>query len=392
MIQEGIGTLFVGAVTTWAVTPAVARLGHRLGAVDAPGPRKIHAAPVPRIGGLAVFAGFLASAVFAVFATGYWEKFPEGAGEWSVLAAGAASMLILGTVDDIRGVSFHWKFLFQILAGLAAWLAGFRIDALTIPLVAGPLELGGLSVLVTILWVVGVTNALNLIDGLDGLAAGSAMITCTAVATLAFWSGNVAEAAISAALVGSLVGFLRYNFNPARIFLGDSGSMFLGFVLASISIRASQKNTTTVAVLVPVLVLGLPLFDTAFAVLRRSWRLATHARPDSGGWWTLARRVSVLFLPDRGHIHHRLLDSGMSHRGAVLVLYGVATVLAAIALLDAATTGMALGTLGALALALFFLVATLVWTRLRILRRKQERNARRSGFVPGEKRVGNPSS
>jgi UDP-GlcNAc:undecaprenyl-phosphate GlcNAc-1-phosphate transferase len=390
MIRTGIATLVVGAVTTWAITPWIARLGHRLGAVDSPSPRKVHDSPIPRIGGLAVFAGFLASAAFAVFATGYWEKFPQGAGEWAVLAAGASTMLALGAVDDVRGVSFHWKFAIQILAGVTAWLAGFRIEGLTIPLVPGSLEFSALSLPITVLWVVGITNAMNLIDGLDGLAAGSAMITCSAVSVIGFASGNVAEAAISAALLGSLVGFLRYNFNPARIFLGDSGSMFLGFILALTSIRASQKNTTTVAVLVPVLVLGLPIFDTAFAVLRRTWRLARQRRSGSGGLWDLFRRSSSLFLPDRGHIHHRLLDSGLSHRKAVLLLYAVATCFAALALLDTFSTGMAFGTLGALGLALFVLVGVLVWTRVRI-HRARARHGHRSGLVSDGGRMRHPS-
>ena len=392
MVREGIATMLVGVVTTWAITPWVSRLGQRLGAVDDPGPRKVHRSPVPRIGGLAVFAGFLASAIFAVFATGYWSKFPEGAAEWSVLAAGAAAMLLLGLVDDIRGVGYQWKFLVQIVAGAVAWLAGFRIELITLPFSPGVIDMTGVSLVVTILWVVGITNALNLIDGLDGLAAGSAMITCTAVATISFWSGNPAEAAISAALLGSLLGFLRYNFNPARIFLGDSGSMFLGFILALISIRASQKNTTTVAVLVPVLVLGLPIFDTAFAVLRRTWRLARHDRPESGGVAAFAKRATVLFLPDRGHIHHRLLDAGLSHRSAVLVLYAVATVFAGVALLDTVTTGMAAGVLAALAFALLTLLAVVVLTRRWSARRARRRTGGAPPFVSERKGVGSPSS
>jgi UDP-GlcNAc:undecaprenyl-phosphate GlcNAc-1-phosphate transferase len=390
MIATGIVTLLVGTVTTWAVTPWVARLGHRLGAVDAPDSRKIHRTPVPRIGGLAVFAGFLASGCFAVFATGYWEKFPEGAGEWVVLAAGAATMLLLGLLDDIRGVPFQWKFAVQFLAAAAAWSGGFRIASLTLPLFDGPVDLGALSLPVTVLWIVGITNALNLIDGLDGLAAGSAMITCTAVATIAFWSGNVAEAAISAALLGSLLGFLRYNFNPARIFLGDSGSMWLGFILALTSIRGSQKNSTTVAVLVPVLVLGLPIFDTAFAVVRRTWRLARHRGAPSSGAIGTARRISVLFLPDRGHIHHRLLDAGLSHRAAVLVLYAVAGLFALLALLHAVATGIAFAVLASILVSFGALVLALAWTRARANRRRRAGTA--GPVLPGKRHAGSTPS
>jgi hypothetical protein len=181
-----------------------------------------------------------------------------------------------------------------------------------------------------VLWIVGITNAVNLIDGLDGLAAGIALITTITLATIALAreQQSMGVAAISIVLAGSLIGFLRFNFNPARIFLGDSGSMFLGFVLAVISVRGSQKGATAVAVFVPLLVLGLPLLDTGLAVLRRLYRLGNHGGRTQNRLTYMLRNLNYVFLPDRGHIHHRLLDLGLGQRGAVMVLYGAALLLA----------------------------------------------------------------
>lgn len=324
----GFLTTAVACVATWMITPAVVALAHRFGAVDLPGPRKIHAAPIPRIGGLAVFFGFLAGLIFASFATGYVANVEHNRpGYWAVLAVAAFSMLILGLVDDLRGVSFQRKFAFQVAAAALVWWVGFRIEVLGLPLVDGVWSLGLWSMPLTILWIVGITNAFNLIDGLDGLAAGTALITTTVVAVIAMYGGHVAVTAVSVALVGSLVGFLRYNFNPAVIFLGDSGSMFLGFSLAVMSIHGSQKNVTAVAVLAPLLILGYPILDTGLAILRRVNDLQLDARR-RGDLAYMARNAHRIFLPDRGHIHHRLLELGMSHRAAVLALYACALMLA----------------------------------------------------------------
>jgi UDP-GlcNAc:undecaprenyl-phosphate GlcNAc-1-phosphate transferase len=311
----GLLTLVVSAATAWIATPWVIRLAERLGAVDHPGPRKVHALPVPRIGGVAVFAGFVAGLAFAAQATGNLLRFPTVTVYWSVLAAAAALMFMLGLVDDLRGLSFRVKFVVQIAAATAVWMGGFRVEILALPFHNQPFDLGLASLPVTVLWIVGVTNAINLLDGLDGLATGTALITTSAVAAIAVFREQTGAAAASVALVGSLLGFLRYNFNPARIFLGV------------VSIRGSQKGSTAVAVLVPLLVLGLPLVDTTLAIVRRAFRVGRTHRGAA-----FFRQLHQLFLPDRGHVHHRLIDVGMSHRGAVLVLYGVATILAGAAL------------------------------------------------------------
>ncbi len=328
----GAATAALSCATTWLVTPTIVRLAHRFGAVDHPGPRKIHVTPIPRVGGIAVFLGFAVGLIFAAFATGFaTNEQHQRLGYWAILSVAAAAVLILGLVDDIRPVAFQWKFAFQIVAATAVWWSGFRIEVLGVPFVSTQLHLGLWSLPLTILWIVGITNAFNLIDGLDGLAAGTALITTTVVAIIALHGGRVAVSAISVALVGSLLGFLRYNFNPAQIFLGDSGSMFLGFSIAVIAIHGSQKNIAAVAVLGPLLIMGYPILDTGLVIARRLNAVRTDA-VGRGGLRYMARNAHRIFLPDRGHLHHRLLDAGMSHRGAVLLLYTCGLVTAAAAL------------------------------------------------------------
>jgi UDP-GlcNAc:undecaprenyl-phosphate GlcNAc-1-phosphate transferase len=368
----GLLTAVVACVTTWLVTPPIVRIAHRVGAVDQPGPRKIHAAPIPRVGGVAVFLGFAAGLIFAAFATGYVTNGQhERVGYWSILAFAAGGVLLLGLVDDLRSVSFQWKFLFQVLAASTVWAAGFRVQMLGIPFVSDPVHLGWLSLPLTVLWIVGITNAFNLIDGLDGLAAGTALITTTVVAILALHGGRIAVSAVSVALVGSLFGFLRYNFVPAQIFLGDSGSMFLGFSIAVISIHGNQKNVAAVAVFAPLLIMGYPILDTGMAIARRLNSVRSDAT-GRGGVRYMARNAYRVFLPDRGHLHHRLLEAGMSHRGAVLSLYACALALAAAALVLVVTNSLVVaillaGSLTVLTLA-FFAFAIL---RARLVRRRR---------------------
>jgi UDP-GlcNAc:undecaprenyl-phosphate GlcNAc-1-phosphate transferase len=269
-------------------------------------------------------------------------------------------------LDDLRGLSFLWKFAAQIAAAVYVWECGFRIEVVTHPL-GGTLELGAFSLPLTVLWIVGITNAVNLIDGLDGLASGIALITTLAMGVIAFAGGKLGMTAASVALAGSLIGFLRYNFNPARIFLGDSGSLFLGFVLAVTSVRGSQKGPTVVAIVVPLLVLGLPLLDTTLAVARRVYRLGNRGRrSELGVTRYMVTNIHHVFLPDRGHIHHQLLDMGLSHRGAVLALYGVGSLfaLAAFALVILKSVWIASLLVGLLAslLAAFIIV---IYVRIR---------------------------
>jgi len=367
----GIATLIVAMGTAWMLTPVIIRLAHYLGAVDRPGKRKVHQHPVPRIGGVAVFGGFVAGLLFAAWATGAATNPSYVNVYWGGLALAATGMLVVGLIDDLWGLSFYWKFAGQISAAVFVWTCGFRIEILTHPL-GGQIELGLLSLPLTVLWIVGITNAVNLIDGLDGLATGIALITSMAVATIAFVRTETGVTAASVALAGALLGFLRFNFNPARIFLGDSGSMFLGFVLAVTAVRGSQKGPTAVAILVPLLMLGLPLLDTGAAVIRRLYRLGYHGAQTNGVMRNVFANFREVFLPDRGHIHHRLLETGLSHRRAVVVLYGVGGLfaLSAFSLVFAKSALIAmllLGVLGTL-LVVFYLA---LYLRIRRLQAKQ---------------------
>jgi UDP-GlcNAc:undecaprenyl-phosphate GlcNAc-1-phosphate transferase len=365
MLQIGIASFVVAMGVTWMVTPAIIRLAQFFGAVDLPGVRKVHREPIPRAGGLAVFCGFVAGLVFAAWVTGNWTP-PSHGVYWRGLALAATGMLLVGLVDDLWGLGFRWKFVAQIVAAVYVWQCGFRIDLITHPF-GGYLYLEWLSLPLTVLWVVGVTNAVNLIDGLDGLATGIALITTSAVAIIAAARAELGVTAASVALAGSLAGFLRFNFNPARIFLGDSGSLFLGFVLAVTSARGSQKGPTAVAVLIPLLVMGLPLLDTSLAVVRRLYRLGSRgARSTQPTLRYVVRNIDHVFQPDRQHIHHSLLELGLSHRFAVLVLYGVGSLFAlcAFALVVLKSWWLALvllAVLGVLMAAFFLLMYFRVW-------------------------------
>ena len=364
----GVFTLLVSALTSLLLTPLAIRIAPWLGAVDAPDYRKVHARPVPRIGGIAVFGGFIAGLLFAAQATGTLLSVRQVSIYWSVFAVCATAMFFLGLVDDIRHLSFKVKFIFQILAAAAIWMGGFRIVEVSNPLQDGTVVFPvWLSVGITILWVVGITNAMNLIDGLDGLASGIALIMTITVACIAFFRGQPGVVATSVALVGSLIGFLFFNFNPAKIFLGDSGSMFLGFTLAVMSIRSSQKGPTAVAVLIPLLVMALPILDTSLAVSRRLLRLDRSRQEHGHGLGYVLRNLDHLFLPDRGHLHHRLMDIGYGHRSAVVVMYlAVLTLaLAALALVIAKSLFVAAVMVGILAACLAGFVLLHVFLRVR---------------------------
>jgi UDP-GlcNAc:undecaprenyl-phosphate GlcNAc-1-phosphate transferase len=310
MIYLGIVSMIVAMGVTSLATPWVIRLAARLGAMDLPGGRKTHAEPIPRIGGVAVFLGFVAGLATAAFLSGVLLERPQVDVHWIGLVLAATLIFLFGILDDLWDVSFYWKFAAQILCAVYVWNAGFRIDIISHPL-GGQIELGALSLPVTV---------------------RTALITTVSVAVIAFAMNSLGVTATCVALAGSLIGFLRYNFNPARIFLGDSGSMFLGFVLAVASVRSSQKLPTALLVMiVPMLVLALPLLDTGMAIVRRLYRLTSRGRQTDGALRYVLRNLDHVFLPDREHLHHRLIDLGLSHRGAVLALYCVGLVFAVVA-------------------------------------------------------------
>jgi UDP-GlcNAc:undecaprenyl-phosphate GlcNAc-1-phosphate transferase len=213
-------------------------------------------------------------------------------------------MCLVGVIDDTRGLRAVHKLLIQVAVAALAFACGLRMDGVHVPLL-GDIDAAALALPLTVLWIVGVMNAINLIDGLDGLAAGVVFFAATTNLVVAWLNGTWLVAGLSGATAGAVFGFLFYNFNPARIFMGDSGSYFLGYVLASTALLGTQKKSTAVSLLVPVMALGVPIFDTLFAMVRR----------------VLERRS--VFSPDRGHIHHRLLDMGLTHRRAVMIIYAV---------------------------------------------------------------------
>jgi UDP-GlcNAc:undecaprenyl-phosphate GlcNAc-1-phosphate transferase len=285
-------SLFVAVL----LTPLARRLAIRIGAVSTPRARDIHDRAVPRLGGVAIAAAFFAPLLaLAILDTDVA----------ATLKANPRLSLALGAADDTLGLGARSKFAVQLCVACFAYAMGFRIQAVSIPFL-GVWEMGVFALPITALWIVGVVNAVNLIDGLDGLAAGVIFFAALTNFVIAVIGHQIFVAVVMAAIMGAMVGFLFYNFNPAHIFMGDSGSYFLGFLLATTSLTgAMQKTSTAVSLLVPMVALGVPIFDTLFSMLRR----------------TLERRS--MFSPDRGHVHHRLIDMGITHRRAVMLLYGV---------------------------------------------------------------------
>ncbi|HYO59063.1 MraY family glycosyltransferase [Archangium sp.] len=268
--------------------------------------RKVHVRPIPRLGGIGILGGFFAPlCVLFLVDSGVGNYFrSHTALVWGLLGGGLG-IAALGLYDDLRGAGAKLKFSVQLSLALGLYVLGFRIELIASPF-GPPVPLGPFSLPFTVLWVVGVINALNLIDGLDGLAGGVALFGVGTNFILALSRGDVLLCLLMAALAGAILGFLVFNFNPASIFMGDTGSMFLGFVLAAISIKTSAKSGTAVAMLVPVMALGLPIMDTLLAMVRRTML----GRP--------------MFSADKEHIHHRMMSRlVLSHREAVLVLYGL---------------------------------------------------------------------
>ncbi len=309
--QNGLFIVFafvVALIVSYVATPLSIKLAFKIGALDIPKDnRRMHKKPIPRIGGLAIVYGFLISVCcFSSFTIdGSVNKPLIG------ILIGSFIIAVLGFLDDLKPKKAIVKFVIQIAAAFIPVLMGVRVIAVANPitdlLVRVPdwLSIGG-----SVLWIVGVTNAVNLIDGLDGLAAGVSSIAAVALLSILIMqhNANATMLIIAAALAGSCFGFLPFNFNPAKTFMGDTGATFLGFALACISIQGPFK--TYVAFALPFLILGLPIFDTAFAIIRRMLK------------------GQGIMTPDRGHLHHRLIDMGFSQRSVVILLYALSAVLA----------------------------------------------------------------
>ena len=313
-MQMILAIFFVSLFLVVLFTPVTAYLGRRFGLVDKPSGRKVHTEPVPRIGGIAIFLAFHGSILLALALPSYRADQVHSGHIAVTLFCATFLVFLVGLVDDLFGVHYAIKFSAQAIAAVVVYWGGINIQQVTMPW-TGPLNLGWLSLPATILWFLLVTNSFNLIDGLDGLAAGVSFFSSIVLLLLSLISGNLVVAPALAALAGASLGFLRYNFNPASIFMGDSGSYFIGFMLAALGLLGSMKSQETAAILIPVIALGLPLMDTMLAPIRR---LIVAKEP---------------FRPDNGHVHHMLLRLGLSPRKSVLLLYGATVFLGIMALL-----------------------------------------------------------
>ncbi len=298
-IAVWLGSLFLALV----LTPAAIWLARHVGAVDRPGIRTVHTRPVPRIGGIAIFLSAVGLIVPVLFLDNrIGDVFRDMSLQVSTLLGAAMLIFLVGLVDDLKGLPARVKLLVEIIAAVWLCYVGVCISALEIT-DGYLLHLGQWGAPLTILWIVGITNVVNLSDGLDGLAAGVSAVACAVIAVCAINSANPVMAVFMLALLGGLSGFLFYNFNPARIFMGDCGSLFVGFTIAGSSAMCLTKSSALVGLALPVLALGIPIFDAFLAILRRF----------------LERRS--LFAPDRSHFHHRLIDLGLKQRHAVLAIY-----------------------------------------------------------------------
>ena len=300
--------MYIAAVFAFLVsflaTPLVIKIAHRFGALDIPKDnRRVHSKPMPLWGGIAIYTGFFTS--MFIFSDIDTKKLIG-------LFVSATLILITGMIDDVRDLGAKVKLLVQIICAFILVKSGFEINYFTNFFGdSGYIHLSLLSIPVSIIWIVGVTNTVNLIDGLDGLAAGISAIAAVTLGYIAFTNHRYDAATITLILAGSSIGFLPHNFNPAKIFMGDTGALFLGLVLSAISIEGALKGATALTVIVPILALGVPIFDTTFAILRRM----LNKRP--------------IMEADKGHLHHRLLSSGLNHRKAVLSMYLISALMGA---------------------------------------------------------------
>jgi len=361
-----------GLIIAFFLTPRVAALARWLQAVDVPGGRREHVGAIPRLGGLAVFPAALLALAIGLTVDPYVVAAFAQHSTWPWLLGGALVVTVCGVADDVWSLGPVSKLGFQVVAGLLALAGGYGIWVVGNPFGGAPIALGWLGVPVTLLWVIGVTNAFNLIDGLDGLAAGVALIASVTLCAISLTAGRIDAAIVAVALAGALGGFLYHNFHPAKIFLGDSGALFLGFVLSVLAVEGSHKGATAVVIAVPILALGLPIADTLLAMLRRVLGALRVVRvdPNRNEYRFLVIGSASVARADRDHIHHRLLRMGLTYNRAVVLLYAVCVALGAVALLAVTLRGPQLGVLvGLTALATFFGLRQLGYQEVEVLRR-----------------------
>ncbi|MBO3462792.1 undecaprenyl/decaprenyl-phosphate alpha-N-acetylglucosaminyl 1-phosphate transferase [Aetokthonos hydrillicola Thurmond2011] len=298
-----IAFLVAAVVVLWT-TPDVRNIGIKSGRVDKPSDRKVHQRPMVRLGGVSIFAGTMAS-LLIVWWLGGFGILPTDK-EWQIwgVTLGGLGFFLIGLADDLLNLSPFIRLLIQILVAAGAWKAGVSIEFLTIPTV-GMVDLNWLSLPITVIWLVGMVNAINWIDGLDGLAAGVSGIASVVMLVVALFMKQPQAALIAAALAGASLGFLRYNFNPAQIFMGDGGSYFMGFTLAAVGVIGLVKIPAVTAILLPYVILAVPIVDMSAVIVAR------------------LRRGKSPFVADKSHLHHRLLRAGLSQRLAVLFIYSL---------------------------------------------------------------------
>jgi len=298
-----IKVFFTALIATAIATPIAIWVAPKIGAMDVPKDnRRVHTHPVPRFGGIAIFCGILTAFI------NLWPLTTQTRG----LLIGSSFILIVGIIDDLKGIKPKLKFLLQTVAAAILWASRIRLVGFTNPFTGGFVSFPAIiSLIVTLFWVVGITNTINLIDGLDGLAGGITFIASLSVAYTAAYKEMTETVTLVLAIAGACLGFLIYNFHPAKIFMGDAGSMLLGFLMSSVSLigMAPTKSTMLFATIVPVLILALPIFDTAFAIIRR---VANH-RP--------------IMQADKGHIHHRIMAMGFGQRRTALALYSISAIM-----------------------------------------------------------------
>jgi len=319
---------------SFALTPIVKTFAYKIGAIDVPkDARRMHKDPIPRVGGLAIYLGFLVSALI----------FGNLDNSFKAILLGSVVLVLMGIVDDVMALPAKTKFVGQIAAAMIPILTDVRISVLTNPFSSEPIHLGWLSIPVTVVWIVGMINAVNFIDGLDGLACGVSSIASLTVFTIALLVSEPYVAIVMAALAGACFGFLPYNLNPAKIFMGDTGATFLGYILATISIQGMFKYYAIVTFIIPFLLLGVPIFDICFAFLRR-----------------IAKGKSPM-VADRSHMHHKLIDMGFSQKQAVAIIYVISGLLGLSAVVLASSSGIraliliaAIVVVGAVALKVIF--------------------------------------
>ena len=306
-------------ITAFVITPHTMRLAKKVGAIDIPNDRRVNKKPMPRLGGLAVISGFFVSVIYLLITTSFEGKINlfEPENYWIKIIGFVIGAIVLGVtcyIDDVKGIPSLVKLAAQIVAAIIVVACGIKIDDISIPFTEGKIVVGEiLSYILTVCWIIGITNAINLIDGLDGLSSGVTLISCLSLLMVFALNGSPLIAIVLiTALAGAIVGFLPFNFSPAKTFIGDTGSNFMGFSLAIISILGVAKTYTALVLIAPIIILAMPIFDTIFAIFRRLIK---------------GKSLKAVFQPDKGHLHHKLMAKGYTQKQAVLIMYGITAIL-----------------------------------------------------------------